>query len=647
MQQLNSDGLIVLDKKVELLPYKPRPFKDRKFLTDAELVANVGGTLFLNVESYPNYFLITFKLNQTNKFLQLECEEGKSFNPQFLSWLMYSFRTVGFNSINYDLLIIWLAYHKQDYALLKDATNDIILRGMREWELKKTFKFQTFQTNHIDLIEVAPLKGSLKLYGARLHTESIQEQPFDVNSDLSDFEIGELKKFNCNQLCITQQLFDFMKERLDLRESLGIEYRENLMSKSDAQIAEVVLAKEIGALNGSYPKRQDVEPGTVFKYQIPSYIQYQTPELNQLLENLRKTKFTVQPSGKMDIPEEVTGAIKIGNGYYRIGIGGLHSSEKTVKYVSTEDEELIDDDVASYYPRLITTLGLFPASCGPNFLVAFNKIIDIRLDAKARKIFSRDKGLKIVINGTSGKLSDVWSIFYSPDNTIQMTVSGQLALLMLIEMFELAGIPVISANTDGIVKLVHKSKREIKNQIIKYWESITGFATEETRYKSYYARDVNAYFAVKDDGKVKKKGNPYAEVGSQSGTQLDVNPTVQICSDAVEALLAYNTPIEQTIKECKDFTRFINVRQAKAPGAHKNGEYLGRVLRWYHAKGEMGSINTVAANNIVAGSTGAKPCLDLPDSFPLDIDYNWYIKNTKEILEDIGYSPKMKQLTFF
>jgi len=355
----------------------------------------------------------------------------------------------------------------------------------------------------------------------------------------------------------------------------------------------------------------------------------------------------VQPSGKIAIPEELTGAVRVGAGAYRIGIGGLHSSEETVAYKANDETDIVDDDVASYYPRLITTLGLYPASCGPNFLVAFDKIIDVRLDAKKRKIFSRDKGLKIVINGTSGKLSDVWSVFYSPDNTIQMTVSGQLALLMLIEMLELAGIPVISANTDGIVKLVHKSKAETKVQIIKYWESISGFTTEETKYTAYYARDVNAYIAVKADGGIKRKGNPYAEVGSQSGTQLDVNPTVQICSDAVGALISKGVPIEQTIRECKDFTRFVNIRQAKAPGAHKNGVYLGRVLRWYYAKGVTGAIQTVQANNTVAGSEGAKPCLDLPESFPEDINYEWYIKYAREILEDIGHTPKPKQISFF
>jgi len=644
---LNAEGLITLEKRVTLKPYQSRSFPEREFLTDAEILANAGGTLFLNVESYPNYFLITFKLHNTNKFLQLEIDDITTFNPKLLSWIMFNYRTVGFNSFNYDLLVLWASYKEQYAPLLKDITNDLIINGKRDWEVKKEYGFQTFLTNHIDLIEVAPLKGSLKLYGARLHTESIQDQPFDVDKELTEFEINELKQFNCNQLCITEQLFDFMKERLDLRESLGNEYHENLMSKSDAQIAEVILVKEVAKLNGKRPSRQDVEPGTVFRYEVPHYIDYKTPELKKLLERIRMSKFTVQPSGKMDIPEEVTGAVKVNDGYYRIGIGGLHSSEKTIAYKSDDKASLVDRDVASYYPRLITTLGIYPASCGPNFLVAYNHIIDVRLDAKAKKIFSRDKGLKIVINGTSGKLSDIWSTFYSPDNTIQMTVSGQLALLMFVELLEQEGIKVVSANTDGIVMLVPSDKESTYEQVYQYWEKISGFATEETRYRSYYARDVNAYFAVKLDGKVKKKGNPYAEVGSQSGTQLDVNPTVQICSDAVEALLSKGVPIEQTIRECHNFTRFVNVRQAKAPGAHKNGEYLGKVLRWYYAKGEMGCIQTVAANNKVADSDGAKPVMDLPKEFPVDIDYQWYINHTKGILEDIGYSPRPKQISFF
>lgn len=643
--QLTPDGLITLERSAKLKPYMPRPFVEREFLTDAELQANVGNTLFLNVESYPNFFLITFKLHNTNKFCQLECGDAVTFNPRMLSWIMQNYRTVGFNSLSYDLNVIWLAYVYQNAANLKDATNDLILHNMRKRELEAKYKFKVFKTNHIDLIQVAPLAGSLKLYGARLHTKSIQEQPFDINANLNEFEISEIKKFNCNQLCITQELFNFMKERLELREAMGNEYREDLMSKSDAQIAEVILAKEIGKLNGKRPQRPEIETGSVYRYSIPYYIQYQSSELKQMIDRIRNAKFTINGYGKMDLPDALKRSVKIGKGEYRLGIGGLHSSETNVAYKATDSLSIVDDDVVSYYPKIVTTLGLYPIACGPNFLEAYNRIINSRIAAKRAKRLTESNGKKIVINGAGGKFSDYWSILYSPDLTIQMTVTGQLALLLLIEILELSGIEVISANTDGIVKLVPQDKEDALKRCIHFWEQQTGFETEQTRYSAYYARDVNSYFAVKN-GEVKKKG-PWAEVGSQSGTKLDTNPIALICSDAIEALLLKNIPIEETILTSKDFTRFVTVRQAKAPGAHKNGEYLGRVLRWYYAKGEMGCIQTVAANNKVADSDGAKPCLEMPNRFPLDIDYAWYLKHTKEILEDIGYSPKPKQVEFF
>jgi len=186
MPTLDENGLITLDKKVTLLPYKARPHTEVEFLTDAELTENVGGTLFVNVESYPNYFCVTFKLLNTNKFLNIECGEGRTFNPHFLSWLMHNYRTVGFNSIAFDLLIIWHAYVCQDASTLKDSVNDLIVNNYRPEDLKKQYSFFTYKTSHIDLMNVAPLKGSLKLYGARIHTKSIQEQPFDIDADLTE-----------------------------------------------------------------------------------------------------------------------------------------------------------------------------------------------------------------------------------------------------------------------------------------------------------------------------------------------------------------------------------------------------------------------------------------------------------------------------
>lgn len=646
MPTLTPEGFITLERSAQLKPYVAREFPEREYLTDQELLDNVGKTLFLNVEVYPNFFLITFKLHQTNKFLQLDIP----FNSRLLSWIMWNYQTVGFNSLNYDILMIWLAYSEQNIERLKDATNDLILRGMREYELKKEYHFFTFKTNHIDLMQVLPLKGSLKLYGARIHTKSIQEQPFDIHSDLSPDQIEQLKGFNCNQLDITEELFNFCKERLELRVSMGAEYNEDLRSKSDAQIAEVVLTKEVAKINGEKSKKITVEPGTTYRYSVPHYLQYQSQNLKDMLGKIRTAKFIVNEFGKIDLPDELKASVSIGKGSYRLGIGGLHSEEKCVAYKANPDLSIVDRDVASYYPRLVTTLGLYPQSYGPAFLVAYEEIIQSRLRAKEAKRKTEAAGKKIVVNGAGGKFSDTYSFLYGPDLTIQMTVTGQLDLLMFIEALTLCGLEVISANTDGVVTLVPKDKEQTYKDCWQWWQATTGFETEETRYSSYYGRDVNSYFAVKEGAKsrddVKLKG-PWSEKGSQSGTQLDTNPASLICTDAICDLLVKGTPIEQTIRECKDFTRFVTVRQAKAPGAHKNGHLLGRVLRWYYAKGEMGIIQYVQSNNKVPDTDGAKPCLDLPNTFPDDIDFSWYENKCKGILEDIGYTVKPKQISFF
>jgi hypothetical protein len=286
----------------------------------------------------------------------------------------------------------------------------------------------------------------------------------------------------------------------------------------------------------------------------------------------------------------------------------------------------------------------------PAFLIAYDKIIVSRENAKKAGRKTEANGKKIVVNGAGGKYSDPYSMLYDPPLTIQQNVTGQLALLLYIETVTLCGITVISANTDGIVCLVPKELKPKYQECGQYWQSLTGFNLEETLYSAYYSRDVNSYFAVKVGAKtikdIKVKG-PYSEVGSQSGTQLDTNPTAQICTDAVKQLLLDGTPIEKTIRECQDFTRFITVRQAKAPGAHKDGEYLGKVVRWAYIKGEMGSINTVALNNKIADSEGAVPFMDLPTDIPFNLNYDWYIAKAVAILYDIAYYERPKQQRLF
>ena len=71
-------------------------------------------------------------------------------------------------------------------------------------------------------------------------------------------------------------------------------------------------------------------------------------------------------------------------------------------------------------------------------------------------------------------------------------------------------------------------------------------------------------------------------------------------------------------------------------GAVKNGEDLGKAIRWYFAVGEKGHIVYAKSGNMVPRSIGAKPCMELPAEFPLDINYEWYEAEANKIFKQVG-----------
>lgn len=643
---LDENGLITLEKRAKLKPYLAREPKQYIEMTDEELIKGSGGTLIGDTESYLNYFLIAWKCVKTNKIITMDIGDTDNFNPRKLAWIMQSYRIVGFNFLKYDNPIVWFSYYNQDPELIQGVSRQLIYGERRPNEIAKENNFEIPKTRIIDLIEVCPLKGSLKLYGARIHAPRIQDVPFSVYEPLPLDKIPIVKDYCINDLDETHRLMEFLKDRLELRQAMSIEYREDLMSKSDAQIAEAVISRELYNKTGRWPTRPKIDDDTVYQYHIPDFLQYKTNTMKAVLEKVRKARFQLI-NEHLTVPKELTTPIKIGNAFYQMGIGGLHSLEKNVSYQSNENYVILDRDVASYYPYIILNQGLYPLHLGPQFLEIYRSIVERRLNAKKSGNKTADKGLKVTINGTFGKTSSYWSFLRSPEMFIQIVITGQLALLMLIERLEIAGIQVVSANTDGIVFLCKPSDIYcgVIEILLSQWEYDTKFKTEETRYSAYYARDVNAYFAIKENGEVKVKG-PYSEVGSATGTQLDNNPDALICTDAVKNLLSVGTPIEKTIRECKDITRFVTVRNVKG-GAHKDGYYLGKTIRWYHAKGIQGTINYISNNNKVPNTDGARPCMDLPIIFPSDIDYDFYIQKTLEILEEINYLPAKKQMSFF
>lgn len=634
----NRSSALSIQKRVTLLPYQPREPIAYDILSNDEILENVGKVLICDTETYANYHCIIFKLYRANKYIILEFP----YNREKLHWILHNYVIVGFNFHKYDVPVIWAGYEWNLLWKIQEVSNAIVYQNVYPKQLEIDFNFKIQKINSIDLIEICPGIHSLKLYMGRLHSKRLQDLPFPVHSDLTNEQVEIVKNYCINDLIGTEEVFTFNKDRIQLREELGRDYGTDLRSKSDAQMAEAMVAHEIKKLRGYWPKKADLDERRSFGYQTPAYLRFNTQQLSKLLDDVSKTEFAAQ-YGRLSKPAIFDNyQFKLGKLQYKFGIGGLHSCEENISFQSNTNNLLIDRDVASYYPAIIINQGLFPKHLGRVFLEVYRRMRDDRIEAKRLKLFAKDKGLKISLNGVSGKFNSEYSIFYDPQCYLQMTLTGQLSILMLAEMFESIGIRVISANTDGVVSYCPHSRYEDMLKAIEHWERITGFVTEETRYKAYYGRDVNAYFALKEDDNVKVKG-PYSEVGSQTGTRLDNNPITLICSHAVKALIAHNTPIEKTIRECRDITRFVTVRNVASPGAHQNGQYLGKVVRWVWERNNIDTINYVASGNRVPESDGALPLQDLPEQWP-DIDYQKYIDKTIAMLYEVDYLKKAKQM---
>lgn len=618
-------------------------------------------TVVFDTEIYVNYLLIAFQSIRTGKVVKFESRNGEEIDRERLRDFLTNHTLVGFNSRPFDIVICWMAVLGYPVRVLKKVADAIIVQGKRPWDIEREYDFKIPQSlDHIDLIEVAPGVGiSLKVYAGRLHAERLQELPVAPNARLTGSEMDTIRDYCINSdIPATKLLFERLKGQLELREAMGKEYGVDLRSKSEAQVAEAVIKARLEKVTGERPERPTIKPGTSYRYKVPDYIQYQTPVLRDLLEKVRQSEFVVSDKGSIKMPRQLAGMkIRLGGGIYRMGIGGLHSSEESVCHVADAGTLLIDRDVTSYYPNIIMTLGLYPKHLGPAFLKVYRKIYEIRVAAKDRVSAAKKAGqkpdpidvilsesLKIVLNGTFGKHGNKYSILYAPNLLIQVTITGQLALLMFIEWLTLAGIPVISANTDGVVIKCPKDRESDLLDIVKRWEEATGFGTEETRYDAVYSRDVNSYIAVKPGGKVKTKGafsNPWWDKDPDPRGQFMTSPKNTICIEAVIERILHGTPIEDTIYGCRDVTKFITVQKVTG-GARKDGKDIGKVVRFYHSVATDTPIYyvkrhpTTGNSKKVSKSEGAMPIMRMTH-FPNDLDFGWYCREAEEMLANVGF----------
>lgn len=647
--------------------------------------------LVFDIECSPDYFMVGFKRVDTKALRQYEFFEGHDLKRTEILSILQNYTVIGFNSMDYDIPMLFyalkLAYEVETWQIevadaltaLKALSDHIITAGLRGWQTQQEYGFKVPEwVDHIDLKEPVPgVQISLKLYGGRLHSKRLQDLPYDHNEPVFGWpedRRSNILEYNGNDLLLTIDLWNEATKPSDdiiaTRVLIGAEFGLDLRSKSDAQIAEAVIKSAVTKLKREPVYRSEVRPGTRYKYLPPAFVRFTTPVMQKVMADVLSADFVVNAKGEVEMPPILDSAeVPIGRAIYRMGIGGLHSSEKRQVVKANEHFLLRDLDVTSYYPALILQCGLFPPNMGEHFQHVYQQFFDRRIYAKKKGDKSTAQTLKIVLNGTFGKLGSRFSVLYAPNLMIQVTLTGQLSLLMLIERMELAGISAVSANTDGVVFAVPRHLEDVQKAIVAQWEKDTGLGMEATDYQALYSRSVNSYIAVKMDGKVKTKGD-FAPSDAQH------NPSNEIVKTAICDYLAKGVPLHRTIMGCQDIRQFLTVQRvtggAQVPTSQKlidhwthDGEkwvmqhgtktfkekrksrpgpllvtdsafYLGKVVRFYKSVNGYARLENVKNGNKVPSSDGAMPLMTLPDEFPSDVDYFAYINEAESLLRDLG-----------
>jgi len=614
-------------------------------------------TLTLDIECYQNYYLASLLDVETGQVYEFRLYNDKpEHDRNDLYQLLVNNTIITFNGLNYDLPITTLYLCGASNIELKRASDDIIKNSLMPWNFERKYNVQILQLDHVDLIQIAPGVASLKMYGARMGIEKLQELPLDPNTVIMPSQVDLMDRYCRNDNAVTKELYLQLKEAIDLRVKMSGEYGIDLKSKSDAQIAEQVIKSEYQKLRGTDLPKPMSESS--YKYIPPAFVSFVTEPFNELLKLTREVDFNISSKGAVLLPKALNKQITVRDKSFKMGIGGLHSIDKPGSYYTTDEYKLMDIDVTSYYPNVILNGGFEPPHIGSLFSTIYRNILDRRIAAKKKmkniksqlretpgdtnliselkKQDSIQASLKITINGLFGKFGNRYSKVYAPDLMFHTTVTGQLCLFMLIEQFEMLNIKVISANTDGIVLLVNKDLIPALKHAVHVWENFTNLNMEYTYYQSIHYRDVNNYFAITTDGSVKGKG-------IFTSTNLNKNPAFEIIPMAAMTYFSKGIDPSVTINSCTEIKNFLQVKKV-AGGATKDNKYVGKTVRWYRSTVTDTALyyaqlnKTKTSYNKVGDSDCGMPLMDLPEQglIPADVDKAWYIKQAQELIEQIG-----------
>lgn len=604
-----------------------------------------------DIEVYPNFFSVIFvNLKEefdTHIFKICSLHDDRQ---KVIDFINRDITLIGYNNLRYDNLILNTLSNGFNNFQLYELSKEII-ESEKPTPRVISLMYQKTRYKSIDLMSIMAFdvkKISLKRVGIKLKWPKIQDLPVDPNKELSNGEMDEIVSYNFNDVLITKALYwaieSEVDSRADVSEFFGVDVSSASRSKSGNVIIEKLYCEETGQRRNQFINKRTFRPELRAADCIGKNIEFQSEEFLEFLSNLKSLKLTFEKKYKYKR------SVRFKKKTYSIGVGGLHSKDSSRIYKSTSDYSIIDADVSSFYPNIILTNNLKPKHLSSVFCDIFQDITSERLIAKKEGNKIKSSAMKITINAIFGKLKYDKFWLYDPLAFLTVTISGQLYLLMLIEMLELAGIEVISANTDGIIALV--KDKEKYNWVCKDWMNKTESELEFSEYTRYFRRDVNSYIVEKPNGHIKKKG-VFVSDDFLEGDDVDLLAKGYKCPIVAKTLKSYFIDgiedIDMLLNRGDIYDYLISEKTSKKFDILFDGEKLKqRVNRFYVAMegGELVKsngdqrISLCADEKVVILNDVEDPSLE-----KYDVNFGYYKYEVEKIIRAI--EPSSENMSLF
>lgn len=521
--------------------------------------------------------------------------------------------------------------------------------------------------------------------------------------------ITNIMHYNLNDVFIVCEMIRLYIDEVRLRYNISNAYGVDVLSSSRSNIADNLFVKFYSEFSGlaesQWRGRKTERTAMSFKRVIFPFIKFKTKELQELLEEMKKV--VIYSIGKKALKEiapkypelkylktnNESGwfEVKINNLIYTIATGGLHSQdiprELKSKLIFIDDWKLSDCkeggskeedapsiwdvitdnsyiyvhwDIASFYPSIMDVYKIAPAHMNEGvFVKLIHWLKETRVTAKHSKEDYIDgipkdvlaQVLKIVINSIYGKLGFEKGDICDRLAVLKVTINGQLMIMMLCESLELAGIEVVSANTDGIVVKLHKKNKAKFEEIADEWKRLTKLDADSEEYRCYINRDINNYVIEELNGKVSYKGALHP---TMYAVDLQKGYDMPIVAKAVVDYFLNDKPILETLYECKnilDFCKTQNVgRQFHVEfTVGTKREILQKNVRFYvtNKGGVIEKVNDNSGDRSGLCAGKQVTILNTLDDKRIEyrnINYSYYYQEALKIIDPIklSISPKQK-----